>query len=304
MSESISRRSMLASLGVGASALSFGAFHSPVHAAEAERSEAKGVPEMSSVELAIATICVDGFGDENFEPSFELIPQLGFKNVEFNCWYPRNLTPAGIESIKSRCEERGLKPISVQGSSFGDGGPVDVAHKLWCMHAARELGCHRVKFTGSRRGSQGGLPAIIGALKELAPAAEEMRVLICVENHAGNNLETIEDYEQIFAAIDSPNVGLCLDTGHFDGSGIDIAEVVRRFHSRTNHVDLKDCQEKGKYKTVNFGDGITDLHGTIESLLEHCYTGYLVVEQAPPIRPAMLKEDLTAAYEMFRRYEE
>ena len=48
------------------------------------------------VEMAIATITMDGFGDRNFEKAFHYLPQLPYKNVKFNCWYGRNLTPSGI----------------------------------------------------------------------------------------------------------------------------------------------------------------------------------------------------------------
>ena len=41
------------------------------------------------VELAIATITMDGFGDHNFDKAFDILPKLPFKNVEFNCWYSR-----------------------------------------------------------------------------------------------------------------------------------------------------------------------------------------------------------------------
>ena len=171
------------------------------------------------------------------------------------------------------------------------------------MQAAQMLGCNRVKFTGASRGSKGGLPAVIGCLKELAPVAEEMGMLICVENHANNNLENIADYDEVFSAIDSPNVGLCLDTGHFDGAAVRIPEVIEKFNSRVVHVDLKDCKSFGTYKTVRFGEGITDLHGMIQQLIGHDYTGYLVIEQAPPIVPESLEEDLRAGYEMFKKYE-
>lgn len=269
----------------------------------AERGAPRNTPSLNGIQLAIATICCDGFGDEDFEPSFEIIPKTGFRNVEFNCWYPRNLTPTGLTRITERCKKRGLTPICVQGTAFGDGKVKDVSHKLWCLEAAKTLGCHRVKFTGSRRGTNGGIKTIIATLKEMAPMAEEMGILVCVENHANNVLENIADYDEIFAAIDSPNVGLCLDTGHFDGAGVRIPEVIKRFHTRTVHVDLKDCQTFGKYKTVNFGTGITDLHGTIKALQGHDYQGYLVIEQAPPLRPETLEQDLLAAYKMFQSYE-
>jgi len=257
------------------------------------------------VELAIATITCDGFGDENFEKAFEIIPQLPFKNVEFNCWYGRNLTPSGIRGIQERCDKHGLTPICVQGSSFGAEGNIikDVTHKLWNMQAAKLLGCRRVKFTGSGRGKAGGLDGVIDVLKEIAPAAEEMDVLVLVENHANNNLEFIEDYEKIFDAINSSHVGMCMDNAHFNGSHVDLMEVVDKFHEKILHIDLKDTEKMGVHKVVNFGEGVTDNDGVIQKMLDHGYEGYLLVEMAPPINPDSLVADLTRAYRLFDKYQ-
>ncbi|MFC4874088.1 sugar phosphate isomerase/epimerase family protein [Negadavirga shengliensis] len=256
-------------------------------------------------ELAVATITCDGFEDKNFERAFEVIPQLPFKNVEFNCWYARNLTPSGIRSIKKRCEEHGLTPICVQGSSFGANGNIikDVAHKLWNMEVARQLGCRRVKFTGAGRGQQGGLEAVINILKELAPAAEEMDVLVLVENHANNNIENIEDYERIFEAVDSTHVGMCMDNAHFDGANVDLMEVVEKFHSKIMHIDLKDTESMGVHKVVNFGEGVTNNDAVVQRMLEYGYEGYLLVEMAPPRNEDTLVQDLTRAYRLFEKYQ-
>lgn len=258
-----------------------------------------------NVELAIATITCDGFEDLNFERAFSIIPKLPFKNVEFNCWYSRNLTPAGIQSIKDRCQKHGLKPICVQGTSFGAVDSVlrDVTHKLWNMEAARQLGCNRVKFTGAGRGKEGGLEAIIEVLKEIAPAAEEMDMLVLVENHANNNLENIEDYDRIFNAISSPNVGMCMDNAHFNGANVDLMEVVDRFHSRILHIDLKDTQRMGIHKVVRYGEGVTDNAGVVEKMLSHGYKGYLLIEMAPPQNNVTLEDDLKKAYQLFQKYE-
>jgi len=265
----------------------------------------KQPPKAQRVALAIATITCDGFGDRNFEKAFEIIPQLPFKNVEFNCWYGRNLTPSGIHSIQQRCYQHGLTPICVQGSSFGADGNIikDVTHKLWNMQAAKQLGCRRVKFTGSGRGKSGGLEAIIDVLKEITPAAEEMDVLILVENHANNNLEFMEDYERIFEVIDSSHVGMCMDNAHFNGSNVDLMEVVDKFHEKILHIDLKDTEKMGVHNVVNFGEGVTDNDAVIQKMLEYGYEGYLLVEMAPPRNEATLVEDLTRAYRLFEKYQ-
>ena len=258
---------------------------------------------IKKVELAIATICLDGFGDEFFKPAFEVIPQTGIKNVEFNVWYPRSLSPSGIESIRDRCYEHGLRPISLQGTSFGGRVVRDVAHKLWLMEQAKSLGCRRVKFTGARRGQEGGLEAVIEVLKELAPAAEEMDVLIAVENHANNNIENMEDYDAIFDAVDSSHVGMCLDMGHFDGASVNNFDVIKRFHHKINHIDLKDVVAFGTYKSVPIGSGATNCTGIVKAILEKGYQGYLVIEQAPPQEGMDLVEEMKRIREIFAVFE-
>ncbi len=270
------------------------------HATEPEREQKR-----QWVELAIATITCDGFGDENFEHAFKVIPRLAYKNVEFNCWHARTLTPAGIRGIKDRCRQHKLKPVCVQGSSFGASGNIikDVTHKLWNMEAARQLGCKRVKFTGAGRGTEGGLEAVIKILQEIAPAAEEMDMLVLVENHANNNIENIEDYDKIFSAVPSPNVGMCMDNAHFDGANVDLLAVVERFHSRILHIDLKETERMGTHKVVRFGEGVTRNAAVVEKMLEYGYSGYLLIEMAPPISRDTLEADLMKAYTLFKQYE-
>jgi len=93
------RRTFLKTAALGGGALS-AAFQNYTSAAVL-----KNVPNIGGIQLAIATICMDGFGDENFEPSFRMAPKIGVKNIEFNCWYPRTLTLEGIRSIGSRCQK-------------------------------------------------------------------------------------------------------------------------------------------------------------------------------------------------------
>lgn len=271
--------------------------------AHAEACAGRG--KAKKVEMAIATIAMDGFDDRNFERAFEILPQLPFKNVEFNCWYARNITPGGIRSIKDRCKKHNLNPVCVQGSAFGAEGNIikDVTHKLWNMEAAKRLGCRRVKFTGSARGTSGGLKAIIDVVKEITPAAEDMDMLILLENHANNNLENIEDYERIFGAVDSRHVGMAMDNAHFDGANVDLMEVVDRFHSKILHIDLKDTERMGVHKVVNYGEGVTKNDEVVQKMLEHGYEGYLLIEMVRMEHQERHVVDLSRAYDLFRKYE-
>lgn len=256
--------------------------------------------------LACSSLSCDGFVDIHFQRVFEIAHQIGFKYIEFNCWHPSDLTPQSTRRIKQRCQEIGLAPIAVYGSSFGAdsafGVSKDVGHKLRMIEAALELGCRRIVATGAARGQAGGLEEIITVLEQIVPLAEETDVMICLENHARNNLETIADYERVFEAITSPNVGLCVDTGHFDAAGVSLDEVVDRLADKINHIHVKEAAEMGETRFVRFGQGITENNRIIERILSHGYEGYISVELAIEDKSSLI-DDLKVPYNLFAKYE-
>jgi len=158
--------------------------------------------------LSISSLSCDGFGDNDFQETLRMLPQLGCRYAELNMWYPQNLTPAYVRNLKERCMEAGVVPVSVYSSGFG-GNPVkDVSHKIRMIETAAELGCRRIVATGEDR-EMGNLEDTIAVLEIIVPFAEEEGVLICLENHAGNTLENIGDYTRIFSRVSSSYVGLC-----------------------------------------------------------------------------------------------
>ena len=268
------KQSVSASAGVGA-----------LYSLSQATLRAKAVESKKGVELAIAPICVDGLGDHRHEPTFRFVPELGLKNGEFNLWYPGTLTPSYIDGIKERCGRAGLTPISVQGTGFGreerNGVTEDLSRKRVLLDDCERLDCRIVKCIGSRLGTQGGLKSVIEVLKELAPVAKAKGLLVILQSQANNVLEGIADYEEIFAAIDHANVGMCFDTGHLEGVNVDLIEVVDPFHEWILHVDLKVCKKRGKgHYNVPLGGGVTDFEGFLSHLMAKGYQGYLIVEQA------------------------
>lgn len=232
--------------------------------------------------LAVATLGFDGFDDRFFEPAFELLPRTSFRDVEFNCWYARTLTPAGIASIVERSERAGVRPISIHVPAFTPGPTAadlarETARWCWLLHAATLLGVGMVKCTGAARGEAGGLPALQALLREIIPIAADRGILIALENHAENVLEFADDYDLLLNEFDDPAVGMCLDTGHFVASGVDPAAIARRYAGRIVHVDLKDCAGHGR-EFVPFGNGVVDFEGVLRALVETDYRGYFIVE--------------------------
>ncbi len=262
------------------------------------------------IKLACATISTDGFDQNNFNTAFEALPKVGIRFVEFNSWIPDNISEESVKSIKQRCNETGLTPLSIYSDGFIDNEEISVR----MMDAALELGCRRIVSDSAQRGEGGGLEKIIGRLESVTPELEKKGLNLCLENHYQSNLEFPEDYQRVFDAIPSGNVGLCLDTGHFHASGVDMIDLIESMKGRINHVHLKDNIEPGTIKFMNFGDGSVDFDAILNKLIDSGYSGYLVLEMSPEIYTIDYMagetfadyfdiETLISAKKMFEKYE-
>jgi sugar phosphate isomerase/epimerase len=242
---------------------------------------------MSGPTPIVATICFDGFDDRDFIDTFALAPELGITGIEFNCWYPRNLTPATLRGLVARSADAGLEPATLQvitpPPSFGFGGESgDVARWLWMLEAASILGVDVVKSTGPQRSDDPAvLERLIAIFRHVAPAANDLGVRIAVENHFDNAYEFAADYDRLFEELPA-EIGMCLDTGHFAASGVDMHAIIDRFASRLLQIDLKDCARSGAADFVPFGLGIVDFDGVLGHAVEAGFDGYVVVEYPRP----------------------
>ena len=241
MESQVNRRSFLAATaGVAAASCAFG----------------RPSQERGPVKSAIATICCDGFGDEDFQFAFDAIPRLGVGHVEFNCWYPRNLTPAGLKSIRDRCDKAKLNPISIQASGFGGGGNHDISKEvsrlLWLIEACDRLKCDTIKCTGARRGQAGGLDSLVKVLSAVAPEAERRGKRIVLENHHRNVIEFPDDYDFVFSKVDSAAIGMCFDMGHFARSGVKMEPLIDEWHKKIYEIDVKGRRRCGRKEVCSF----------------------------------------------------
>jgi len=139
---------------------------------------------------------------------------------------------------------------------------------------ARELGCGIIVEGGPDRGV-GPFEPFLDSIEELAEACAGSPVRIALENHHGNSIQFIEDYDLIFARVTSRSVGMTLDTGHFTSANVDPVAVARRFTDRVYHVHIKDHIGT---QSVALGTGQTDNAGVARVLKAAGYTGYLSQE--------------------------
>lgn len=260
------------------------------------------------IRLACATLSVEGFGETDFSRTFDLLPRVGFRFVEFNLWHPSSLSPAVLRGLAERSAAAGLEPVAVHlGGGLGGDPARDYCHKVYAMQAARLLGAGLVVTSGGARGRDGGLESVIRSLRALVPVAEELGVDLALENHIADNLESPGDYTRVFDVIESRRIGLCIDTGHFEAAGVPLDEVVDAFAPRVNHIHLKENRGMGRKVFTRFGEGTTDNHRVVRRMLEAGYDGCLSIELSPEIGEAdgrpFTPADLELPYRMFSIYE-
>lgn len=257
------------------------------------------------IQLAVATIGADHFGDIDFVRAVEFLPQVGIPNVELMCWYPRTVTPANLERNRRRFLDVGLTPVSMHFSPFHTTSKIheatETAHFLWMLQACRILGGSVIKFSGSSRKVEGGLSSAIEVFRQVVPVAEDMGISLVVENHFQNIFEFQEDYERIFSEIDSSNLGVCLDMGHFASSGVDMVGFVESMPGKIHHIDCKDCRAVGTTDFVRYGTGIVDFDRILSRTVELGFSGYIIVE-LPTIDPNTMVDDLRAGARLAGKY--
>lgn len=254
--------------------------------------------------LSVSTLSCDGFADSDFERSFAWLPRLGITIVELNIWHPRQMTAPFVADLARRLRERRLVVGAVHGTGLSGAVDRDVASMSRLLEIAGELGARILVFTGCA-GRHCPLASHIESIARLAPLAKKSEITIALENHCDNRLETIDDYRRVFTSLDDPQVGLCLDTGHFEAAGVALDLVVDEFLDRIVHVHLKENGTFGTKDFTRFGEGSTDNIAVVKRLAKAGYGGLFDIELSPEIGGASLGyEDLERAVMMFRHMEE
>lgn len=101
---------------------------------------------------------------------------------------------------------------------------------------------------------------------------------------------TVEELHMLIDAIDRPNVGICLDVGHSNVQGYDMAEAVRQCGERLIATHIQDNDGQGD-QHLGPTRGTIDWAGGIAALVEIGYEGLFNLEipgeRAPTLELAL-----------------
>ncbi|MBD1381120.1 myo-inosose-2 dehydratase [Metabacillus arenae] len=131
-------------------------------------------------------------------------------------------------------------------------------------------------------------------LNELGKMAEQFGLKLVYHHHMGTGVQTIAEIDRLMEGTDPKFVHLLYDTGHIYVSDGDYMTLLNKHIDRIKHVHFKDarrkvldeCKKEGRSFLQSFlsgmftvpGDGCIDFTKPYKVLLDHNYTGWIVIE--------------------------
>ncbi|NLM78684.1 MAG: sugar phosphate isomerase/epimerase [Ruminococcaceae bacterium] len=232
------------------------------------------------------------YRDASRETAFRSIARLGYAGVEIiahpPCWHADILdtTTRRKESLRL-ISELGLSVVALSPNTeylvFDEEKRRQaIEHTMAMIDLTRLYGVNLTRiFAGGRfpenQTKDACIEAVIKALKPCAEYAESREVVLAVESH-GQFGTDIEALAVIINEIDSPSLGITLDTSNFAVNGVDPLRAIDVFNGRIYHTHLKDSLLGEKSIATAVGEGSLDFPAIIQKLNETGYRGAFCVE--------------------------
>ena len=160
-----------------------------------------------------------------------------------------------------------------------------IEHSKACIQLAHELESPTISIEPGGpldgRDEEEGLRLFEEALDELAPIAEALGILVCIEPEPGLVIERSAQYLRFMERIDSPAVAMNFDVGHLYCVGEDPAEAARKLGRQIRHIQIEDIAPSREHRHLTPGEGAIDFAALRQALAHVNYDGYVTVELYP-----------------------
>jgi 3-oxoisoapionate decarboxylase len=216
---------------------------------------------------------------------------LGVEGVSLESCYLPEPTDRFLGELADRLAERALEPVWAWGHPNGlHSGHSPEAEDDLVRHLAfaRRIGARVMRIcAGGRRTRpadwESHRAALLPVLRRIADAASRAGIVLAVENH----IDLLADeLAELIETVDSPALGVCLDTGNNLRLFEDPLAVARRLapYARATHVKNMTARP-GNPRDFAFwpsvpldADGLVDLPAILALLRGAGYAGLLAIE--------------------------
>ena len=202
---------------------------------------------------------------------------LGLRAVELEDKHIGDPTPARLDDLRAAAARYGLEIVNI--AFMNDFGAADDARRraeegrtvAW-MDVSRRLGSRFLRtFAGWPEGDRAARwEAMVQALRAVCARAAASGVRLVMENHNHRGfIQTADDAARALAAVDSPALGLLLDTGNY----LDGPASIARTAGHAWHVHAKFTRPDAGGR-----DARIDQEAALRHLRAAGYTGCVSVE--------------------------
>lgn len=214
----------------------------------------------------------------------------GVDGVSIESCYFKHIDDRFLVELRDKLDEYGFERVWAWGHPDGlKSGSDKAAAKDCAQHLAfaERIGARVMRIAGGSRRSRPASWAVHkrqlgGALKKLLGTAEKHGVVLAVENHIDMLADEMVD---LITSIDSPWLGVCLDTGNNLRMFEDPLEVSAKLAPFTRATHIKDLTAyRGNPRDFTFwpsvvlGDGLCEIAKVIGLLKKAKYDGLLAIE--------------------------
>lgn len=140
------------------------------------------------------------------------------------------------------------------------------------------------------------LSANVEKLRLLAPYAEELGLRICLEN-LGGHFASLESLLEVIRRVNSPALGICLDTGHLHIHSRDMTQeqFILGAGKYLHALHIADNDTSGDQHLMPFGRGTVDWSSVMRGLnaigYEDCFNYEIPGERRAPLSVRDAKAD-------------
>jgi 3-oxoisoapionate decarboxylase len=216
---------------------------------------------------------------------------LGVEGVSLESCFIPDTSPEAAVQLRAGLGEFGLECVWAWGHPSGlcsGNAPEKVADLMRHTEFAAEIGAKVMRICcGGRRTRPSDWSAhkakLLPLLKEAVAHARAFEVTLAIENHIDF---LADELVELIETIDSPCLGICLDTANnlriLEDPAVSITKLAP--YARTTHI--KDVVASGKgnprdftfWPSVPVGKGIIDMRHAFNELRKHGYNGLLALE--------------------------
>ena len=236
------------------------------------------------------TICANGFDWTDIDDCFRQVKrEFGLDGAEL--WFMASMqrphcTRRDMEDVRPAARRHRIRSLTAH--VWGDMaqlGAEDASTELlrW-LEACDKTGVEGlIIHGGTHPDPDEGRRQVRLALESVMPRFEEQGVVLNLENVRGaerdNGLQLFSqvwEFEELLAAVNSPSLRVCLDTGHANIAG-NLEEFVCEFGWRLNHIHLHG-NDGVEDDHLPYPEGTMDWAGLFALLSDQGFDGTFCIE--------------------------